>query len=525
MNQPTTSRLFRAATIIMLAFVASRVLGLVREAVIGAQFGSAPEYGAYIAAFRLPDLLFNLIAGGALASAFLPTFATYLTREDYEGAHRLASAVATWLMLILGAVAALSALFAPWLVAHIIAPGFTDPALTALTANLMRLMLISTVIFSLSGLVMSVLNAYEHFTLPAIAPVLYNVGIIFGALALTGRFGIFGLAMGVVLGAAAHLIVQLPMLGRYGVRYQPLLGRRDPALWQSVREVARLMTPRVLGAGVVQLMFIANTIIASFYNPSVLTALNYAWIVMLLPHGIFASSVATAVFPTFSKMAAVGDRAGMQRSFGQTLRAVLFVVLPAAVGLFMLRVPIIQLLFERGAFTHETTRAVAWALMFYAPGLIAHSLVEIITRAFFALKDTWTPVLVGVGAMVGNIGLSLLLVRLIGDPTALVDGPQGGLALANSLASTVEMALLLWLIRRRLGGVGGSLRGGVGRMALAALGMALALWGALQLAPLTALPRLVSTPLLIAIGGATYMAIAWLLGIDETRRLPAMLRR
>ncbi len=524
---PTTSpqRLVRAATIIMLAFVVSRVLGLVREAVIGAQFGATDAYGAYIAAFRLPDLLFNLIAGGALASAFLPTFAEFLTKEDVAGGWKLASAIANWLILILGTVAIVAAIFAPWLVDHLIAPGFA-PELVTLTATLMRIMLVSTVIFSLSGLMMSVLNAFEHFVMPAIAPVLYNFGILFGALVLAPRMGIYGLAVGVVMGAAGHALVQLPMLRRYGVSYRLSLGLDDEAIRRSVGQVGRLMAPRVLGAAVVQLMFIANTIIASFYDASVLAALNYAWIVMLLPHGVFASSIATAIFPTFSKMAAGGDREGMRTSFGQALRAVLFVTLPAVVGLFVLRVPILQLLFERGAFSHETTLAVAWALLFYAPGLLAHSLVEIINRAYFALKDTLTPVMIGAVAMGSNIGLSLLLIPLVSDPNTLTRGPQGALALANSLAASAEMVILLWLLHRKIGGIGGKrLLSSLLRTLVASLAMGALLWFLLHWAPVASLSVYLFVPLVIALGGATFLLVATLLGVEETRLLPRLLRR
>ncbi|MGB0387703.1 MAG: murein biosynthesis integral membrane protein MurJ [Ardenticatenaceae bacterium] len=521
----TTRRVARAATIVMLAFVVSRVLGLVREAVIGARFGAMDEYGAYLAAFRIPDLIFNLIAGGALASAFLPTYTLFLTRDEHENGWRLASAVANWLMIGLGVVSVLAAIFAPWLVANFIAPGF-EPELVELTAQLMRYMLISTVIFSLSGLMMSILNAHEHFLMPAIAPVMYNVGILFGALVLVPYVGIFGLAWGVVLGAAGHAVVQLPKLRAYGARYMPTLGRRDPTIRSSVGQVGKLMGPRVLGAAVVQLMFLANTIIASFYDPSILAALNYAWIVMLLPNGVFASSIATAIFPTFSRMAAVGDKAGMRQGLAQTLRALLFVVVPSAVGLVMLRVPIIQLLFERGQFTHETTMAVAWALGFYGFGLIGHALIEIISRAYFAIQDTFTPVAIGVLAMATNIGLSLLLIPVIGDATSFTTGPQGALALANTIASTAEVFVLLWFLRPKIGGIEAlNLLNTTVRLAIAATVMGGALWLMPQLPILRDLPILIFTPLAIAVGGAIYFIYTLVLGVEEAEIVPNMILR
>ncbi len=516
-------RVARAATIVMAAFVASRVLGLARESVIGARFATVETYGAYLAAFRIPDLIFNIIAGGALASAFIPTFTVFLARDEREIGWRMASAVANWMMLVLGVIAALAAIFAPWL-ARLIAPGF-DPELVQLTANLMRFMLISTVIFSLSGLIMSILNAFEHFLTPAIAPVMYNLGILFGALFLAPTMGVYGLAWGVVLGAVAHAAIQLPALRHFGIRYVPVLGLRDMQIRDAVRRVGRLMLPRIAGAGLVQFMFLANTIIASFYSASVLPALNYAWIVMLLPHGVFASSVATAVFPTFSRMAAKGDQAGMRAGLAQTLRAVLFVSLPSAVGLVILREPIVRLLFERGQFTHTDTLAVAWALGFYGLGLVAHSFIEIINRAYFAVQDTITPVVVGGLAMVANIALSLILVNVIGDPTTLERGPQGGLALANVLASSAEVPILLWLMRRRMGGIEGTaLLASAGRLTLAAGAMGLVLWGLLHWDALAALPVLLFVPLVVAIGAVVYVAIAWLLGVEETKLAHRLLR-
>lgn len=516
----------RSTSIVMLLFVVSRVLGLFREAVIGQQFGDLPEYAAYLAAFRLPDLLFNLVAGGALASAFIPTLTQYLTRNDDEGASRLTSAVANWLVLVLGVVAFLSALAAPILVVTVIAPGFADnPAQVDLTVNLLRLLLVSTITFSISGLVMGVLNAHDHFLFPAVAPVLYNLGILGGALFLAPTLGVYGLAIGVIVGAVAHLLVQVPTLFRLGFRYRASLGREAPEIFAGVQQVVRLMGPRVIGAGAVQLMFMANIYLASFYDSTVLTSLNYAWIIMLLPHGIFASSIATAIFPTFSRMAATLDQDGMRRALSQILRVLLFVVIPSAVGLFVLRVPVIQLLLERGEFTATTTQAVAWALAFYAFGLIAHAGIEIVNRAYYALKDTRTPVIIAVGAMILNIVLSILLIPVIGDPTSVERGPQGALALANTLASTLELALFLWFIRPKMGGLDGTrMLASTVRMSVAAVLMGGALWGLLQ-SPLAAFSNIVFVPVAIGVGALVYVGAAWLLRVEEMQTLTRLVLR
>jgi putative peptidoglycan lipid II flippase len=460
------AQIARAAGLIMALFVVSRVLGLLREMVISYQFGTGGDLDAYLAAFRLPDILFQIVAGGALASAFIPTFTTLLARQDDRGAWRLASAIINLVLILTSIFAILAALLAPWLVSTIIAPGF-DAQRQALTVDLMRLMLITPVIFGVSGVFMGILNAQQHFLLPALAPILYNLGIILGAVILAPDMGVMGLAMGVVAGALGHLLIQIPGLIRYGLRYTPTLGLQD----RSVREVGRLMLPRMVGLAAVQINFLVNTILASGLVAGSLAAINFAWLLMLLPQGVFAQSIATAAFPTFSTQAAKGQVAQMRSTLSATLRAILYLALPAAVGLIVLRKPLVQLIFQRGAFTETSTEMVAWALAFFALGLPAHAVVEVVVRAFYALHDTKTPVMVGIGAMVLNVILSLVFIVVF---EALGWMPLGGLALSNSLATTVEMAVLLAIIRRRLDGLEGR------RMlaSLARIGLASLLMGA-----------------------------------------------
>jgi putative peptidoglycan lipid II flippase len=232
------------------------------------------------------------------------------------------------------------------------------------------------------------------------------------------------------------------------LRYTPTLGLHDP----GVREVGRLMLPRVVGLAAVQINFLVNTILASGLVAGSLAAINYAWLLMLLPQGVFAQSIATAAFPTFSTQAAKGQVAEMRSTLAATLRAILYLALPAAVGLIVLSRPLVRLVFERGAFTATSTEMVAWALVLYSLGLPAHALVEIVVRAFYALHDTKTPVLVGIGGMVLNVILSLVFIRVF---RALGWMEHGGLALSNSLATTLEMVVLLYLIRQRLDGLEG----------------------------------------------------------------------
>lgn len=494
------SRMARAAALVMGLFIISRGLGLLREMVIGAQFGTSAELDAYLAAFRVPDLIFQLAAGGALGSAFIPAFSARLVQGDRAAAWRLASAIVNVMALVLTLAALLTALSAPWLVRNLLAPGF-DAAQQALTVSLMRLLLISTIIFGVSGLAMGALNAMQHFLAPAIAPVIYNLAIIGGAWLLGPRLGVTGLAIGVLVGATGHLLVQMPALARLGARYFPRLDLHDA----GVREIGRLMGPRVLGLAAVQLNFWVNTILASGLPEGRLAALNYGWLLMLLPQGIFAQAVATVVFPTFATQVARRDLVALRSTFTTALRTVLFFTLPAGIGLILLAQPLITVLLQRNAFTADSTALVVTALQLFALGLVGHSMVEVAARAFYALHDTATPVAIGVGAMLLNIVLSLLLL-----------GPleHGGLALANSIATTLEMAALLWLLRRRLGGLqAGMLAPALWRTALASAALTIVIWG-WQQAPGVSGAGL-KVLLCLPLGAGVYLTVAWLMQAEE----------
>jgi putative peptidoglycan lipid II flippase len=474
MTTTATRQIARAAGVVMAAFVLSNLTGLVRQVLVSQAFGTEPQIDAFNAAARLPELIFSLIAGGALASAFVPTFTGYLTGEDRPGAWRLASSIGNLIGVLLALVSVVSWLLAPQIVGSLLVPYF-DPALQALTTSLLRVMLLAPVVFGISGLLMGILNAHQQFLLPALAPTMYWLGMIFGVLALVPRWGIHGLAWGAVLGAGLHLAVQIPGLLRLGGRYWLTLGLRDAA----VRQVGKLMAPRLLGVGVVQLNFWVNTILASGQPEGSLTAITLAWAVMTMPQVVIAQAIAIAALPTFSAQVAAGQIDEMRSSLAATLRGVILLSLPASLGLILLRRPIVALLFQRGEFDANSTQLVAWALLWYAAGLVGHSLVEILSRAFYALKDTRTPVLIGAAAMGLNVAFSLAFAALF---TRLGWAPHGGLALANSLATALEMVLLLALMRSRLHGLeGSSLLAGAGLAALgtAVMGGGVWLWLAL----------------------------------------------
>jgi putative peptidoglycan lipid II flippase len=467
-------RIARAAATVMAAFIFSSLVGLARGVVIAHAFGTSANLDSFNSANRITELLFNLVAGGALASAFIPTFTGFLTRDDRHGAWRLASAVVNLVLGVLIAASLLAAVLAPQIVRYVLFA--LDPSVPItqfdLTVTLLRTMLPSVAIFGVSGLLMGILNANQVFLVPAIAPAMYSLGMMLGVWLLAPALGIQGLALGTVIGAGLHLLVQLPSVWRLkGRRYFLSLGRRNPA----VKEVIRLMAPRLFGVAIVQLNFIINTIIAMGQPAGSVSSITLAFSLMMMPEMAIAQSIAIASLPTFSEQVARDRRDDMRSSLAATLRSVLFLALPASIGLIVLRRPLVAFLYQRGAFNAISTELVAWALLFYAGGLVFHSVVEIVSRAFYALHDTRTPVLVGVCAMSLNVALSLALSSLFASQGWM---PHGGLALANSIATALEMTALLVLMRRRLNGLQDrKVWAGLGQALLATAVMGLAVFG------------------------------------------------
>lgn len=435
-------RLATAVMIVAVGYLGSRLLGIVRTAVIANEFGTSPELSAYWVAFRLPDLVFQMLAGATLASAFVPVFARHFTRQSPDRAWQLASSVLNLLAIATLAFALIAILLAP-LIVPLMAPGLGDETgqeghLQGLAVELTQMMLISPVFFSVGAMLMAILNARHSFFLSALAPMLYNVGIIFGALVLSGPWGIHGLALGVVIGSAMHLLIQLPGLVRIGMRYSFKATWRD----EGVREVGRLMLPRTIGLGAAQLNLVITVFFASRLGDQTISALNYAWTLAVLPLGLFGMAISTAVFPTLAEHAA-GERITELRSTViRSLRLILFFTIPASIGLVLLRTPVVGLLLERGAFTGTSTDLTASALAMYSIGLFAHAAIEILSRGFYAIGDTRTPVTMAVLSMFLTLIFSLILV-----------GPleHDGLALAFSLATIAEAYFLYINLGRRIG--------------------------------------------------------------------------
>jgi putative peptidoglycan lipid II flippase len=510
---PPDHRIARAAGVVMAGFGLSTALGLLNRVLYTRAFGATGELDAFLTANRLPDLLFNLLAGGALASAFLPTFSNLLARQERADAWRLASATAQWVLLALGSLSALAWLLAPGLI-RLLAPGF-DPAQVQLAASLLRIQLLAPTLFGLSGLLMSTLQAHQRFLLSALAPSLHWLGWIVASLLFVPAGGIHGLAWGVVLGAGLHLLIQLPALRGLGARFTPTFGLDLPAL----RQVGRLMAPRLFGVAMVQVHFLVNIILASGMSAGSLVGLTLAFSLMLMPEVVIAQAVATAALPTFSSLAALGKREEMRAALATTLRGLVFLSLPASLGLMLLRRPIVSLLFERGAFDARSAELAAWPLLWYAAGLMGHAVVELVSRAFYALQDTRTPVTVGALAMALNVAFSLIFSAWFsrsGWP------PHGGLALANSLATGLESLALLLLMGRRLDGLELGRQGaGLRAAAVAGAGMGVGLWGWLQWAG--ARPAWLVALGGVALGGLLYWGAALLLRSPDARQLPRLL--
>lgn len=497
----------------------SRVLGLVREAIISNQFGTSLEISAYRAAFTIPDLIYLVVAGGALGSAFIPIFSGFVAEQHEEAAWRLASAVFNWMCISLLAASVLIVLLAEPLVALTVGSGY-DRSTQALIAVLIRLLMVQVVLLGIAGLGKATLESFDRFTLPALGSNLYNLGIIGGALLLAPTMGIYGLVWGVIAGAALFVLVQLPGLLAVGLRYTPVLKIDD-----AVRQVARLLGPRVFGQSALQLNMIAIVSFASQLGESAAAANSFAFQLMTLPHGLIALSLGTVIFPQLARFHAAGNREGVRDMALRAVRGVLFLALPASVALAALRLPILRLLFEHGEFTSASTELTASALLWYALGLAAFAAAEIVVRTFYAMRDTRTPVIVGIGAVVVNIALAWGLTRLgLG---------LGGLALAFSVANILEAATLLGLLSGRVGGLG-AFWGAFGRMVLSTFvfgGVLLALLRVSQpvlafLAPgdtfawrADALPLAIWLAFALAIGGLVYAGIGALLRLDEVGEL------
>ncbi len=494
------------AALLMAGWVLSRLLGIVREAVIAGQFGIGPDVAAYQAAFRLPDLIFNLLAAGAFGSAFIPVFYKHVSRGREAEGYRLAGT-----FLVLFGLAALVLVLAAWALAPavvgVLVPGF-DPTARARVVELTRLMLLQPFFFSLSLVLTTVHQAHRAFLLPAIAPVLYNLAIIVAALVLAPRLGVDGLAVGVVAGSALHMGIQLPRAFGYGPGLKPNFDFIRP----DVGEVLLLLLPRAAGLTVYQLNFWVLTALASLISPGAVAALGYAWTLLMVPFGVIGLPFGTAYFPELSRLWAAGDRDGLRRTVAEGLGLSLYLAIPASAGLIVLAEPLVRVLLQRGNFDEAAVAATTWAVWFFALGLWAEVGSEILVRTFYAMGDTLTPVGVGVGGLLVTSGTGFVLFRVLG---------HGGLAAGLSVSEICQFAALYALLNGRLGGLRTGLARDIFRSILASELMVVGAAFALAFTPTGLVGRLAAA---LAVAAVTYLAVTTLLGSSLARQTLGILR-
>jgi putative peptidoglycan lipid II flippase len=524
--KPTSSRaLARSAAAAGIATMTSRVLGLARESVLAHQFGASAAMDAYNVAFRIPNLVRDLFAEGAMSAAFVPTFTRYLTTSGKEPAWRLGNHVVNALLIVTGALVLLGIVFAEPLVLAFTAERFSqDPGQIALTVQLARIMLPALTFIAIAAAFMGMLNSLHHYFVPALSPAMFNVVTIVCVFALVPFMPVLGLepivaiAIGTLLGGVAQLALQWPTLRREGFLYRPRIDWRD----EGLRRILVLMGPGTAGLAATQVNVFVNTLLATGAGESAVSWLNYAFRMMYLPIGLFGVSIATATLPTVARHHTVEDKQSVRDTIANGLSLMLMLNVPATVGLVILAVPIISVIYERGEFTSADTLATAAALQFYAIGLLAYSVVRIVSPVFYALGRSRTPVIVSMVTVLVNAGLNVMLVRAMG---------YRGLALGTSIAALFNAVTLLILLRRHLGGLEeGRLLSSLARITLASAVMGLAAF-AVSDALETQLPgrtlalqifRLSSTigVSVVVLGGAS-----WLLRVREFREGLALVRR
>jgi putative peptidoglycan lipid II flippase len=442
-----SSRLARSAGLISLATFASRLLGVVRETVLAYYFGASAAMDAYNVAFRIPNLLRDLFAEGAMTAAFVPAFTRTIEARGREHAWRLGNLVINALLVITGTLALLGIIFAGPITALIASEFAGVPGKLELTTQLTRVMLPFLTTVAVAVAMMGMLNSLRRFFIPSLSPAMFNVATILCAVALVPVFvrlewpPIMAIAIGTLLGGLGQMAIQWPVLRKEGFRYRPILDFRDPELQQ----ILRMMVPGTLGVAAVNINVLVNTYLAAA-EPGAVSWLGYAFRLMYLPIGIFGVSIATAALPDMSRHAAAEDMAAIRRAVSAALRLMLMLNVPAMVGLMVLAEPIVALLYQRGNFTPGDTAATAAALLFYSPGLLGYSAVKIASPTFYSLRDSRTPVIVSVASVALNLVLNIVLFRVMGFR---------GLALGTAIAAIFNALVLVVLLRRRVGGLDG----------------------------------------------------------------------
>lgn len=502
-------QLLQSSILVILFFGLGKLTGLVRIRLVAQAFGAGPEFDAFTAANQLPEVFFVLIAGGSLAAAFIPVYSAALTGKQPAESARLANTVLTLVVLILGGVSAVGALLAPWLTRVVLVPAFSVE-MQQLTAVIMRIILIQTTIFGVSGVLSSMLNAHQHFALPALAPVALDIGYVAGLYLLTPSLGVVGLAWGTVLGGLLHIAIQLPALIRYRIGYRLALAIAMP----GVREVVRLMGPRIVTLGAIQIADLFIIRLASELPSGSTSGYFYGYALMQFPQTLFGTAIALVIFPTIAELYNAGDVNGMKETAVRALSIIWTLTIPSAAALVLLGQPAITTFLQGNVFDEAATQLVYSVLIVFSVRVVAESTVEIVARLFYAQHDTRTPMLFYLGWLVVNVALAYWLVRGMGLGVV-------GLAAASTVAFTLLAAVLFGVHRRRLHGFGARTLGVAGgRALLATAGMSAAILLLNQVVTGTLAFLAVGT----VAGGLAYLGVSWLLGGRELAELIRLAR-
>lgn len=423
-----------AAFVLGAASLVSRLLGLIRDRILAGQFGAGDELDIYYAAFRIPDLVYSLLVLGAISAGFIPVFINYLEKDKGQSWY-LANNLLNILAFSLIIICSLLFLGAPYL-AKFIAPGF-QPEKLSLTVQLTRIMFLSPIFLGLSAVFGGILQSFRRFLIYSLSPIIYNLGIIFGALFLVDYFGLAGLAYGVVLGALGHLIIQIPSAYLCGFRWRPVFDFK----FTGLRRVLKLMPPRLFSLALSQITFWLMTVMASLLAVGSITIYNLAHNIWSFPLGLFGVSFVLAAFPHLSKAAQDKNRLIFLKTFWQTARRIFFYTLPASALLFIFGRPLIKIILGSGRFGLEQINLTYQTLAYFSFGLLAEALVLLLMRAFFAWEDSRTPFFIGLLATVIRLWAAWQLSQVMG---------VSGLALGFSLGSILYFILLLIALKKKM---------------------------------------------------------------------------
>lgn len=517
--------LLKSSLIVIFLLGLGKITGLGRLFLVANTFGTSADYDAFTAANQLPEVFFTLIAGGALAAAFIPVYSNYLTHASEKKAAQLANTILTLVIMILGSICVVAAIFAPWITTHLLVPDFS-PEQQQLTAVIMRIILIQTLLFGVSGVFSSILNAHQHFALPALAPLALDIGYLVGLFLFVPDMGVIGLAWGTVIGGILHILIQTPALFKYRIKVKLAF----KVHLQGVHEIIQLMGPRIITLGAIQIADLFIIRLASGLPEGSTSGYFYGYAFMQFPETLFGTAIAIVAFPTMAELFNNGDIEGLKRTAVNALRIIWFLTIPTAALFILLGEPALAILLEGGAFTAESTALVYSVLIVFSIRIVSEATVEIVARLFYARHNTRTPMFVYIAWLIINIAFAYLLVGTFGVV---------GLALASTIAFTFLAIVLFLLNRRDLNGLAERELGTTAvRLIIATAGMTIVILALNSLFSIEQFSsatdnsstliqlaiRLGHLTLLLGVGGATYLLLNHLLGGREIPSLYKIMR-